>query len=250
MEAARVAALRGHAVTLCEKSDKLGGNLQPAGAPEFKAEFLWLIDWFARQLNKLGVEVQLGKTVTQDEVAKLKPDVVIVATGAESIIPDDITGVDKGVTAIDVLLGKAKVGEKVIVAGGGLVGCDTVLHLAQKGKKVMIVEMLGDIAMDMDLVVNRKVFLDKLGEYEVEWVTGRRITEIDDKGVKAIDMTTGERVSYLADTVVLALGLKPVKGLAEAIKGKVPEVYEIGDCVKARKVKEAIYEGSIIARRI
>jgi len=251
MEAARVAALRGHSVTLCEKNDKLGGNLIPASVPDFKVEFRWLIDWLARQLDKLGVKVQLGKAVTPDEVAKLKPDVVIVATGAESDIPDDIVGINKGVTAIDVLLGKAKVGDQVIIAGGQEVGCETALYLAQKGKKVMIVKRrTEDIATDMDLVVNRKVLLEKLEEHKVTWMTGIRVTEIDGKGIKAINAASGESVSYPADTVVLALGLKPVNGLVEALKDKVPEVYAIGDCVKARMAKDAIYEGSIIARRI
>jgi len=250
IEAARVATLRGHSVTLCEKNDKLGGNLIPASVPDFKVEFRWLTDWFACQLDKLGVKVQLGKTVTPDEVAKLKPDVVIVAIGAEPIIPDDITGVNKAVTAVDVLLGKAKVGDQVIVAGGGRMGSEIALHLAQKGKKVMIVEMLEDIALDMDLVVNRKVLLEKLEEHKVTWAANTRITEIMDKGIRAINTASGESVSYPANTVVLALGLTPVNGLAEALKDKAPEVYAIGDCVKARKVKEAIYEGSIIARRI
>jgi len=114
----------------------------------------------------------------------------------------------------------------------------------------MIVEMLEDIALDMELVVNRKVLLEKLEEHKVTWAANTRITEIMDKGIRAINTASGESVSYPADTVVLALGLTPVNGLAEALKDKAPEVYAIGDCVKARKVKEAIYEGSIIARRI
>ena len=129
-------------------------------------------------------------------------------------------------------------------------GSEVALHLAQKGKKITIVEMLGNIAPDTVQFINQRVLLDRLEKSKVSWVTNTRITEVDTKGIKAIDTLCGESVSYPADTVVLALGLKPASGLAEALKDTTPEVYAIGDCIKARKVKEAIYEGSIIARRI
>ena len=251
MEAARVAALRGHDVTLYEKSDKLGGNIRAAGASPFKVEFLWLIDWFATQLNKLGVEVQMGRMITPDDVEKIKPDVVIVATGAQEIIPDDIVGTDKAVTAVDVLLDKVKVSKNVVIVGGQLTGCETGLNLAQKGHSVLILKRRpGDIATNTDLVVNRKVLVAQLQELNVKWLTGRMVTEIDDDGVRAVDITSGKIESYSADTTILAPGLQSVTGLEDALRDKVPEVYSIGDCVKPRIAKDAIHEGSIIARRI
>ncbi len=249
MEAARVAALRGHKVTLYDKNDRLGGNLIAAAVPDFKDEYKWLISWFAHQLDKLGVEVKLGKAVTAAEIARLKPDAAVVATGAVSCIPGDISGVNKAVTAVDVLLGKARVGQQVVVVGGGLIGCDTALHLAQKGKQVTIIEMREEIAHDT-LVINRRVLLEKFAENKVNCVTSTKVTEIGRGAVQGINLATGALVSYPTDSVVLAVGLVPVQGLAEGLKGKVPEVYAVGDCVKARKAKEAIYEGSMVARRI
>jgi len=250
MEAARVATLRGHNVTLFEKKDNLGGNLIPASTPDFKVEYKWLVDWQAHQLDALGVEVQLGKEIAPADVESLKPDVAIVATGAEPHIPDDIRGIDRAVSAIDVLLDKEDLGEKVVVCGGGAMGCEIALHLAQQNKDVMIVEMLKDIGLDMDLAINRKVLIEKLKVNKVTWVTETRIIEIEDQGVCALDMSSGATVQYAAESIVLALGLKPVKALTGALKSKVAEVYAIGDCVTARKVKQAIYEGSVIARRI
>jgi 2-enoate reductase len=250
MEAARVAALRGHKVTLCEKEDRLGGNMYAASVPDFKVEYRWLIDWYSRQLHKAGVDVQLGKEFTPEDAQKMESDVLIVATGAEPTVPDDISGANKAVTATDVLLGEASVGRKVVILGGGAVGAETALHLAQDDKEVMIVEMLDDIALDVDLVVNRKWLLEKLKEAGVTWITNTKITEVGDTGIRGINMSTGKTVSYQADNVVLALGLKPVAHLPEVVKERFPEVYLIGDRAKARKVKEAIWDGASIARQI
>jgi len=249
MEAARVAAMRGHKVTLWEKNDKLGGNLIPASVPAFKIEYKWLIDWYVRQLDKLGIELKLCNAATQNNVANFGPDVAIVAIGSELIIPEYAAKSDKSVTAIDVLIGKARVGEQVVIAGGGLIGAETALYLAEMGKTVMIVEQLGEIAADT-LIINQKALLPNLKKNNVRWVTNKKITAINDKGVVAVDMLNGDTISYSADSVVFAVGRKPIKGFVETLKDRVPEVYAVGDCVKPRRVKEAVWEGAMIARRI
>jgi len=248
MEAARVAALRGHDVTLCEKNSKLGGALIPGSVPYFKVEHRWLIEWFSTQLKKLGVKVELDKEVTQEVVKRMKPDVVIVATGAVHVIPDYIRGAEKAVTAVDVLLGNKKVGDEVIVLGGGEVGCETALHLAENGKKVSIISASNDIALDMN-VINRPFTMLELAGKGVTWVVKTQAEEITAKGVNCINSNL-ERKTFSADTVVLAKGMKPDDRLVQALKGKAPEVYAIGDCVKSRDIKSAISEGSLIARRI
>jgi 2,4-dienoyl-CoA reductase-like NADH-dependent reductase (Old Yellow Enzyme family)/thioredoxin reductase len=250
LEAARVASMRGHNVTLCEKSDRLGGALVPASVPDFKLELRWLIEWFSAQLGKLGVEVQLRKAVTATEVNQIKPDAVIVATGAEPFVPDDVVGVEKAIPVLDVLLGNRGVREPIIMVGGGPVGCDTALHLAKNGKNVLIVEALGELARDENRVTNFRTLLGELEENNVTWVTNTRVTEIHDGGIKAIDMVSGKSLGYQGNSVVLALGLKPVNELIRSLEGKVPEIYAIGDCIKPRRITEAIQEGSIVARRI
>lgn len=249
MEAARIAALRGHKVTLWEKGDALGGNLRPASAPDFKRDYKSLINYLSTQIKKLRVTIELRKEATPELIQAMKPEVVFIATGATPIIPE-IPGVKKGkvVTAVDLLLGKKEAGESVVVVGGGMVGCEAALYLAQKGKQVTIVEILDSIARDM-YSPNRMHMLKLLAESNVKSLTETNVLEITDEGVAIADKD-GKRSTLKADTVVLAIGLKPDGGLFGALKDKVPEVYASGDCVEARKVINAIWEGFGIARLI
>ncbi|MDH5460087.1 MAG: NAD(P)/FAD-dependent oxidoreductase, partial [Candidatus Bathyarchaeota archaeon] len=249
MEAARMAALRGHEVTLFEKEDEFGGHMREASVPAFKEDIKPLIEWLSTQVKKLRVKVELGKEATPEIIAEMKPDVVIVATGSTPLIPK-IPGIEKRVVAIatDVLLAKAEVGDKVVVAGGGLVGCETSLFLAKKGKQVTIVEMLPDIAIDVEMI-SKFTLMGLLAEKGVKWVTNTKIEEITDEGVITFDKSL-RRQTIKADTVVLAMGFKSNKKLHKALEGKVPELYAIGDCVEPRKIIHAIHEGSFIARQI
>ena len=152
MEAARVAALRKHKVVLWEKEHTLGGNLIPASAHTAKTDYRRLNDFLSTQIRKLGITVELGKEASADLILQAKPDVVIIATGSTAIVPK-IPGVEKRnvLKAVDLLLGKVTAEDTVVVAGGGLVGCETALYLAERGKKVTIVELL-DLLMHRDAV--------------------------------------------------------------------------------------------------
>ena len=150
LEAARVAALRGHEVTLYEKGQRLGGQWLLAAAPPHKQEFMELTNYQTRQLSRLGVTVKLGKEVSTTLVEELKPDVVIVATGAVPLeLP--IPGIELGkvVTAWDTLQGNSRAGSSVMVVGGGNVGLETAHFLAEQGKKVTVIEMLRRVGADM-----------------------------------------------------------------------------------------------------
>src|SRR4030042_470661 len=136
MEAARVAAIRGHSVTLYEKNDRLGGHVLTASVPSFKKDEARLLDWYKTELDERKVKINLGKKATAELIQKEKPDVVIIATGSKSLIPDvPRINKEKVTTAIDLLLGKKKAGKVVVIVGGGLIGCETALWLAQPGKK-------------------------------------------------------------------------------------------------------------------
>jgi len=249
MEAARIAALRGHKVTLIEKGDALGGNLIPASAPDFKQDYRNLIKYLSTQIKKLGVTIELGKEATVEQIRKLAPEVIFIATGSTPIVPE-IPGVVKGkvVTATDVLTGKKKAGESVVVIGGGLVGCETALDLAQKGKNVTIIEILGRIARDMH-ATSRQHILELLADSNAKIMTETSVAEIKDDSVVIVDKS-GNRSELENDTVVIALGLKSNRELAEALQDTVPETYVIGDCVEPRKVINAIWEGFRFARLI
>ena len=255
MEAARVAATRGHEVTLIEKGYELGGSLIPAAVPAFKSDYRRLIDYFTTQLRKLGVTTKLGTEATPELILSMKPDVVFIATGGNSCIPD-IPGVNKEgvITAVDLLLNKPEIGQSVIVVGGGLIGAETALYLARQGKSVTIVEMLDTIMSDMFWVnaldIRRRFDGLESDNIDVKVLTNTEVVEITDDGLVVVDKT-GKRSTLKADAIVLAVGMKPNDdGLVEALQGKVSEVYPIGDCVKTGKVIDAIWAGFRTARLI
>ncbi len=247
MEAARVAALRGHKVTLWEKGEHLGGNLIPGSVPSFKQDYRRLVNYLSTQVEKLGVTIELEKEATPELIQEMKPEVVFIATGGTPIIPD-IPGVENRqvTTAIDLLLGKTEAGESVVVVGGGLVGCETALYLAQDGKKVTVVEILDSVARDM-FSANRTHLLKLLADVGVEVLTNTKVLEIRDEG---LTLAGNNRSEVEADTIVLAVGLEPRRELLETLPDKVAEVYTIGDCVQPRRVMSAIWEGFRTARLI
>jgi len=248
MEAARVAALRGHDVTLYEKGKVLGGQLVPASTPQFKQPIKAFAEYLKNQVKKAGVKVELGVQATADLVTRQKPDVVIVATGAAHVVPD-IPG-SRGAnvaTASEILLGARKAGDRVAVVGGGEVGAELAWFLAEQGKKVTIVEMTYGVANDMNLF-SRFYLLDKLSELGVETLTNTTVTEVTDKGVVTVD-AGGQKGTVEADTVALAVGFTCDSGLAERLKGEVPEVYTVGDCVQPGKIRGAIHSAARVARQ-
>ena len=250
MEAARVTALRGHEVILWEEGNALGGNLIPASSAKLKQDYKYFMDYLSNQVKNLGVRIELGKEATPELIQGVKPDVVFIATGAKPVVPD-IPGVEKKkvVTAIDVLLGKGKAGKTVVVIGGGMVGSEIALDLAQKGKQVTIVEILDSIARDV-YTPNRQHLLKLLSESNVKMFTDTNVLEITDEGIIMADKS-GKRNNLRADTVVIAVGLKSEDGkLPSALNGKIPEVYTIGDCVEPRKIINAIWEAFGAARLV
>jgi 2,4-dienoyl-CoA reductase-like NADH-dependent reductase (Old Yellow Enzyme family)/thioredoxin reductase len=245
LEAARVAGLRGHRVDLYEKGTNLGGVLWPAATPEFKKELRGMVGWWERQLADLPVTVHLGTEITADSPELDGADQIIVATGSLPIVPRSIPGID-GPNVVEVLdfhLG-TPVGQRVVVAGGGLSGADSALELAQAGHEVTIVEMASEIAKDM-IVINRITLLRQLAEAGVRILTGHTVTAVDEKGLSATG-PDGEEVHVDADTVLSAFGVRPNTALPEALAGRA-DVVPVGDCVQPAKVGEAINAGFLAA---
>ncbi len=247
MEAARVCALRGHRVTLWEKKKALGGNLVPAAVPGFKADFHDLINYYKRQMKKTRVKVELGREATPNSVRRLNPDVVFVATGSTPLMPD-IPGIQSAAvaSATDILLGKRKAGKNVVVIGGGMVGCETALHLAEAKKKVTVLELLDRVAGDM--FVSSQMHIEVLfREKGIAAHTQVRVAEITREGV-LVSEAGGRKKLFAADTVVVATGFEPLRKGFETLSGRVPEVHFIGDCAEPRNVMRAIWEGYRTAR--
>jgi 2-enoate reductase len=250
MEAARVAALRGHRVTLCEKGNTLGGNLVPASVPEYKLDIKSLIHNLSTQIKKLDVNIEMGKEATPELIRKMGPEVIIIATGATPFIPQ-IPGVDKDLvtTDVDLLLGKKEAGKTVVVLGAGLSGCEVAAHVAKKGKQVTLVTRRKTEALLPELFPsNRDDLLRLLTETKVAVLAEIDVLEIRDDGV-VCSHKSGKKI-LKADTVVLARGLKSEAGLFKAVEGSGLEVYAVGDCVEPRDIKAAIWEGFRTARLI
>ena len=242
MEAARVSALRGHDVVLYEKCKELGGHLIEATVSSFKEDLRNYREWLIRQIKGLGIKIKTDQVVTRNVVRDINPDVVIIATGSRHSLPD-IPGIDKPVvtTAIDIMLGKAKPGNRNIIVGGGAIGCEMALHLALIGKKSTIVEMLPEIAADVPGMA-KGALLTALSDNQVELLTDTRIIEIIDSGVTAIDQDQN-KLDLTGDRIILAMGLVSQKELCDELKDIVSEVFLIGDCVEPRKVGEATRDG-------
>jgi len=248
MEAARTLAERGHEASLYEASDKLGGQWHTASQqPQKKEDYSPLLAYMERGLNKAKVPVKLNTKVTPELVKQAKPDAVVVATGA---VPRtlDVEGADgkNVVQAVDVILGKAKVGTKVMVIGGRYLGMEVADALASQGKEVSITtrSLLG---RDME----RNLYLElrnRLIEKRVAIFQNCPLMEIRDSGVYVA--FNGDLVFLEADTVVLAVGMESQNQLAESLKDVVPEVHSVGDAVTPRDAMDAIHEGAQIGRDI
>lgn len=252
LEAARVAALRGHTVTLWEKEKRLGGQVNLASLPPGKGDYrVHVIGWLSRQCTKAGVELQTATEGTVDKVKEYNPDVVIVATGAALDVMPDIPGVEKEhvYNSYDVLMGKAKpAGKRVIVSRGMRDGAEMAEILTRRGHEVTLIEHEKQIGGDMNFWAYMYL-IQKLMELGVKIMTQSRITRILDDGVLVVDNHLREH-KLEADAVVLAWGRAPERKLADMLEGVVPSLYRIGDCVSPREIVDAVKEGAYIAREI
>ncbi len=261
MSAAWVAAMRGHDVTLYEKENKLGGQLEAASIPPHRGILRSATTYLTNQLEKHSVKVELGKALTPEEVDKLKPDAVVVATGASPAIPEDIGGLNEHpsvVTAVDVLLGKANVGDKVVIIGGERVGCETAEFLADKGKQVTVTKR-GQYMADKMNPDMRLLLVDRLKEKGVRLLTNVIYMGVTETGVNIhvrggvtsmAEIAADAMKNLPADTIVIAAGAKPNNDLAQALDGKVADLRSVGDCVEPRRLLEAIHEGWLAASEI
>jgi len=249
MEAARVAALRGHQVWLYEKARSLGGQLRVASKPPEKQDLDALNSYLQAQIRKLPVRVKRGKAVTADEVEALQPQAVVLAMGSAPFLPE-IPGIDgdRVVMASDVLMGRATVGDRVVVIGGEMVGCEAADFLAQKGRKVIVVRRGEGFATRVS-PTSRKALLERLANNGVELVGGASYERITPQGLVIRDREGRERLLE-ADTIVIAAGALAQDGLEQALEGKVPEIYRVGDCVEPRTIKEAMAEAYMTALRL
>ena len=249
METARVCKLRGHDVTLYEKSDKLGGTLIPGGVPGFKSNDRALRKWYERQMDKLDINVQLNTTIDESLIEKSDYDVIVMATGSKPAIPDFNTD-RKILPASDVLLDPSLAGEDIVIIGAGLVGCETGLWLSQMGKNVSIVEILPTICggphnmpfMNWDMLKDLLIFNN------VRVMTSTKVEKIDSNGI-TVSNKDGE-TTLKADTMIAATGYKPYNPLQKFLDKTNKETYNIGDSREVKNIMQAIWDAFEVARNI
>jgi NADPH-dependent 2,4-dienoyl-CoA reductase/sulfur reductase-like enzyme len=249
LKAAEIAAKRGHQVILFEKQKELGGQFVLAAIPPGKQ----VLNEFTRQLinetRKLPLEIRLGKVFDETFLEKEKPDVLILATGAiPSPPPIEGIGSCPVFSPGEALSSPDKLGERVLIIGGGGIGAETADFLAEKGKEVTLVEMREGIALD--LVGHLQHFLNKrLKEKNVQVLTSTKVLRFEPAGVRVED-DGGQRKLAGFDSVVTAVGAEPNDRLARSLKGKVPEFFVIGDAAQPREVLEALLEAEETALKI
>jgi len=242
MQCALTAAGRGHEVILCEKSDILGGALNADRGISFKADLYKFVEVKALALEKAGVDVRLNTEVTPELASDIAPDALIIAAGSRPVIPP-VTGIDKAIPADDLPEVGDKLGKKVAVIGGGLVGCETALHLAMGGRDVTVVEMLGDICTDAN-PRHRPLLLAELKKY-VSVMTNTRAVGITSEGLVCM-APDGERIIPV-DSVICAAGRASNRDVVESLADCAPYVDAIGDCVKPVNVSQAVHRGHFAA---
>lgn len=251
LKAAWVAASRGHSVILFEKEKVLGGQYRIGAIPPAKQDISKALNYYITMGKKYGVDYRTGVEVTPDTVMAEQPGAVIIATGGEPIIPD-LNGVDgpRVVTSTDILLGNTNPGPKVLVVGGGLVGCETADLLSEHGHEVTLVEMLPELARDVQESVRFFLF-KRLSEKKVQSEVNCKVMEfLEDGAVVEKDGDTYNLTGF--NQIVLALGVKPNDNIKLQLErdGRIAKLYTIGDALEPRKAIEAIEEGARVAVEI
>lgn len=272
LEAARIAAERGHATTVWERERELGGQLALAALPSNGGDWAAFVDWLARQNQKLGVTVETGREASADDVLGFGADEVILATGARPWPPREISGWDRDevVDPFELLRGEAEVGDRVLVVGGELIGCQVALFLAAQGKDVSLVahgrtdlftdgerefapDVVGEIVRPllMQRLTDAVTLVPKLGVKRLE--PGRAI--LDQPGafpphLSSLRIGPVDEQAIETDNVVLGIHRRPADELYDALRGRIEALTLVGDAIEPRTVYEAVAEGSAAGRSI
>jgi 2-enoate reductase len=249
MEAARVAALRGHVVALYEKSDRLGGVVIPGGVPDFKDDEHALIRWYERELRELKVPLTFNTEATEDLITRAMPDVLILATGSKpKMLP--LANEPHVYTAEDVLNGAKPADDKTVVIGGGLVGCELALWLADQGKTTTVVEIAPKILAEAGPLCHaNSAMLKELMEFKaVKVMTSSTVEHRVDGGYV---VKTGAKETFVkADSAILAIGYDSERRLYDKVRNTVPEAYLFGDARRVQNIMYAIWDAYEVARAI
>ncbi len=249
LEAAKTLQRRGHKVVLIEKSDHLGGQFLLAGATPMKKAMADAALQMGRIAERAGVEIRLNTTFTKDIAAEIKPDEIVVATGARPIVPD-IPGIEKPhvAAAHDILEGRTSTGSSVAVIGGGLIGMEIAELLIKQGKKVTVIEMLKSVAKGLGFTRRPRV-LKFLKDHGVPVLVNAKVVEIRDRSI-IVEQNGESREIGDIDSVALAMGVKPDRAIEQDLKEAGCRYHLVGDAREAGKALDAIWEGAAVGREL
>ena len=239
--AAYTAARRGHQVILCEKESKIGGILKSEQAIPFKHEMYELANTYKKLAENAGVEIRVNTEVTPEYAEKENPDALIIAVGSSPLVPP-IKGLDgeNVVLVNNYYLEKEKVGDKVVVFGGGLAGCECAIHLGMEGKEVHIIEMRDELAPDAN-IRHRPLLLKEINKYATVHA-GCKGLEVSKEGILCEDKE-GHQMLVEGDSIICALGQRSRRDVVDALRDGAPYVAVIGDASKVSTITNAVYEG-------
>jgi len=242
---------RGHDVTLYEKTDRLGGNLVPAAHPPFKIDCQDYLKWLLREVSKYPAKILLNTEATKEILEKEKYDAIIIAVGAKPLVPKNVPGIDKPHVhwAPDAEMGKAPVGQKLVIVGGGAVGLEAALDFKQMGKDVVVVEMLDKDAHRMAIHRSSKnaglELISLMEQNNIPMYFNTRLEEVLDDRIVCKDLSTGENVEFMCDNVLLAIGLEPLTDVVESLRRCTAEteVFIVGDALAVGNIHSATNGG-------
>jgi len=250
MLAGYTAAMRGHDVTLFESTDTLGGQMRLAAYPPGKGDLTNMVRSYVAKCEQYGVKVRMNTKVTPEMISEEAPDVVIIATGATPLILP-IPGINESglINAVDLLDGKESCGQKVLVVGGGMVGCETAAFLGEQEHEVTVIELREKVGADV-ISEHRKFLMRDFDEYKIKSVTSAKVAKFFEDGVSYTLADGSEHRLEGFDSVVLAMGARAYDPLSEEVKKVVKETYVIGDAVRARRALDATNEALEVAMKI
>ena len=235
---------RGHEVVLYEKDQQLGGNIIPAASPAFKVDMRDYQAYLVRQAEKSSATIHLNTTATRGLLDQAQFDALIIAVGADPLIPN-LPGIDLPHVhwAPDGEMGRVAVGEQVVIIGGGAIGMESAIELADKGKKVTVIEMAPDLSnLFMTSSGTMQDLMEKVELLKIPVITSAKLKSIDDQTIDYQDLQTGKVQTLPADTVLLAVGMCPRHQLVDQLRNSAPptEVFVVGDAVEVGTIAEAV----------
>ncbi len=245
MEAALYADKRGHDVTLYEEDGELGGQLSLCSKPPGKDKINWFKDYLEKEIENSSIRVKTGVKATPEKLKEKKHESIVMATGAKPLVPE-ISGIENEnvVSSWEVLKEEVNMSEEnAVILGGGQVGFETAEFLLEKDNKITVLEMLDNVATDMETITRFDMIQRLQEEKDIEWFTGEKVVEIDDNTV-ITENIDGSKFEYESDRIVLALGTEAVNDNLDKYKETFSEVYKVGDAREPRRIYQAVKEGA------